>query len=241
MTAPLLPFPPGCRLGSLVRREKRFSVLVDFVPDKHGRGERAWAHTNNSGSMLGMLRPGNPVLVSPAANPARKLKWTLELIRDKGVWAGVNTLTPNRLLAAAHKAGQLAETAGYTVFKAEAKVGDSRLDARLEGPEGILYVEAKNVTLVEDDTAFFPDAVTERGQKHLRELMRLGGTGIRVACFYLAQRADARCFAPADFIDPEFARLLRMAMDAGVEVWAHRAEVGMEGIGLGPRLPLADW
>ena len=236
MTTPMLPFPDGCREGRLVRREKRFSVLVDF-----GHGETAWAHTNNSGSMLGMLRPGNPVLVSPAANPDRKLKWTLELIRDKGVWAGVNTLTPNRLLAAAHKAGQLVETQGYEHFKAEAKVGDSRLDALLEGPRGQLYVEAKNVTLVEDDTAFFPDAVTVRGQKHLRELMRLSAAGVRVAGFYLAQRADARCFAPADFIDPEFARLLGQAMDVGVEVWPYRAEVGSEGIGLGPRLPLAHW
>ncbi len=241
MTTPLLPFPDGCRRGTLVRREKRFSVLVDFGPDKDGQDEQAWAHTNNSGSMLGMLRPGNPVLVSPAANPARKLKWTLELIEDKGVWAGVNTLTPNRLLAAAHAAGQLAETRGYPHFKAEAKAGDSRLDALLDGPKGQLFVEAKNVTLVEDDTAFFPDAVTVRGQKHLRELMRLGETGVRVACFYLVQRGDARCFAPADFIDPEFARLLRQAVDAGVEVWPYRAEVGQDGIDLGPRLPLADW
>ena len=241
MTTPLIPFPDGCRQGRLVRREKRFSVLVDFED-----GTQAWCHTNNSGSMLGMLRPGNPVLVSPAANPNRKLKWTLELIRDKGihdkgVWAGVNTLTPNRLLAAAHKVGQLAETRGYPDFKTEAKVGDSRLDALLEGPQGKLYVEAKNVTLVEDDTAFFPDAVTVRGQKHLKELMRLGRAGVRVACFYLAQRADAQCFAPADFIDPEFARLLRKAMDEGVEVWPYRAEVGFKGIDLGPKLPLADW
>lgn len=236
MTTPLLPFPDGCKTGRLVRREKRFSVLVDFDD-----ATQAWCHTNNSGSMLGMLRPGNPALVSPAANPNRKLKWTLELIRDKGVWAGVNTLTPNRLLAAAHKAGQLAETTGYEHFKAEAKVGDSRLDALLEGPGGKLYVEAKNVTLVEGDVAYFPDAVTERGQKHLRELMRLSAAGVRVACFYLAQRADAHCFAPADFIDAKFARLLGRAMKVGVEVWPYRADVGLKGIDLGRRLPLAGW
>ena len=108
----------------------------------------------------------------------------------------------------------------------------------MTGDIGTLWIEAKNVTLVEDDVAYFPDAVTQRGQKHLRELMKLAQTGCRVACFYLIQRSDAKCFAPADFIDENFSRLFNEALQAGVEVWPYQASVCPEGIGLASRLPL---
>lgn len=228
----LLPFPEGCIEASFVRRVKRFSV------ENTCDGETVWAHTNNSGSMLGLLRPGAKTLLSPAANPKRKLKWTLETIDLNGTRVGVNTLTPNRLLKAAHLAGELPETAGYTEFKPEATIGDSRLDARLEGPQGTMYVEAKNVTLVENDIAAFPDSVTTRGQKHLRELIRLARQGVRVASFYLVQRDDCSCFAPADYVDEEFAKLFWDGLDAGVEAWPYLAGVTKEGIGLVGRLPL---
>ena len=230
----LLPFPDGCVNATFLRRVKRFSVETEF------QGRSLWAHTNNSGGMLGLTRPGCQALLSPADKPGRKLKWTLETLDFHGTRVGVNTLTPNRLLKAAHLAGRLPETKGYTEFKAEATIGDSRLDARLEGPDGALYVEAKNVTLVEDDVAIFPDAVTVRGQKHLRELMRLAGQGLRVACFYLIQRNDCACFGPADIIDPEFARLFRLARGMGVEIWPYLARVTSRGVDLGAKLPLTE-
>jgi len=229
----LLPFPSGCITAAFVRRVKRFSV------ENATATKNIWAHTNNSGAMLGLLRPGSKTLLSPADNPARKLHWTLETIESHGIQVGVNTLTPNRLLRAAHQAGRLPETNGYTHFQPETTIGESRLDARLDGPEGSLYVEAKNVTLVENDIAAFPDAVTTRGQKHLRELIRLATEGVRVACFYLVQRADCSCFGPADYIDPDFAALFWQAHDAGVEAWPYLAHVTQDGIDLGPRLPLA--
>ena len=108
----------------------------------------------------------------------------------------------------------------------------------MEGPAGRLWVEAKNVTLVDNGIAYFPDAVTTRGQKHLQELMGLANQGERVACFYLIQRADARAFAPAEFVDPAFARLFWEALEAGVEVWPYQGVVSPGGIGLGPRIPL---
>lgn len=228
----LITFPEASRLVRFLRREKRFSVEVE-----DGSG-RFWAHSNNSGSMMGLLRPGSEALVSPALKPGRKLPFTLELLRWDGFWVGVNTLTPNRMLRLAWEAGIMPETAGCPVFRSEAVVGQSRLDGRFEGPKGTLWVEAKNVTLVEEDTAYFPDAATERGRKHLEELIRLRGEGHRCACFYFVQRGDARCFGPADFIDPDFARLFWRALDAGVECWAYRADVSPEGIGLGTRLPV---
>lgn len=239
MKFPLLPLPPDCRKARLVRRHKRF--LAECAS-----GEEIFtAHTNNSGGMLGLVRPGTPVLVSPAANPARKLPYTLELVGlpgsrpEDGLWVGVNTLTPNRLLRAAFTAGLLSWAKGYTKFQPEAKRGQSRLDALLTGP-GMppLWVECKSVTLVEDDVAAFPDAVSERGQKHLREMTAIADAGERAVFFYCVQRPDGRCFAPADYIDPVYAELYHEARRAGVESRPHRAVMTEEGVGLGEELPL---
>jgi sugar fermentation stimulation protein A len=230
----LIRFPEGSRLARFCRREKRFLVEVQAGIEK------LWVHCNNSGSMLGLLRPGVTVLISPALRQDRRLPYTLELVMHDSIWVGVNTLTPNRFLYLAWEAGILPEVSGYEDFKKEARSGESRLDAFLNGPRGTLWIEAKNVTLVEDDVACFPDAATIRGQKHLRELIRLTRRGIRAACFYLIQRTDGRCFGPADFIDPEFADLFWEALNEGVEMWPYQAIVSPEGIGLGPRLPLRE-
>jgi sugar fermentation stimulation protein A len=230
-----IPFHAPCRRAAFIRRIKRFTVEAEALdgPDK---GAVLAAHTNNTGSMLGLLRPGGTALLSPAANPDRKLKYTLEGLELAGAMVGVNTLTPNRMLYAAWQAGALPEMDGYDHFRKEAKVGQSRLDALLTGAPGDLWVECKNVTLVEDDVARFPDAVTERGQKHLRELMALAVTGARVALFFLVQRPDGHCFGPADFIDPDYADLFYEALDAGVEAWPYVADVSDTGITLGRRL-----
>ncbi|QJB55785.1 DNA/RNA nuclease SfsA [Pseudodesulfovibrio sp. zrk46] len=230
-----LLFPGQCRRASFIRRYKRFTVEATAL-DGSNQGDLLLAHTNNTGSMLGLLRTGAPALLSPAANPKRKLKYTLEALELGGAMVGVNTLTPNRMLKLAWETGAMPEMAGYDHFKSEAKVGDSRLDAYLSGPEGELWVECKNVTMVEDDIACFPDAVTERGQKHLRELMALAETGARVALFFLVQRPDGHCFGPADVIDPVYAELFYEALDKGVEAWPYVAHVDAEGIRLGERL-----
>ncbi len=228
----LLKFSPQSRIAVFVAREKRFlvHVLVD--------GQPLTVHTNNSGSMLGLLRPGMEVFISPAASPGRKLPYTLELVRPNGDWVGVNTLTPNRLLRKAWEAGSLPEFCGYTEFLAEAAYGTSRLDAKLSGPQGEFWVEAKNVTMVEDNVACFPDAVTERGQKHLRELMCLAEQGVRVGVFLAVQRPDGACFGPADFIDPRFAELFWQALDKGVEFLPHVVHASPKGIALGRRMPV---
>ena len=255
MTSPLLPFGPHCRIGILRRREKRFTVV--FTLD----GQTCFAHTNNSGSMLGLLREGNPILVSKPAASGRKLPYTLELIclpgptpeeqapvpagvvprvLPPGLWVGVNTLTPNRLLKAAFAAGRLPWARGYTRLQPEAGRGQSRLDALLTGP-GLppLWVECKNVTMVEDGAAAFPDAVTARGQKHMREMTDIVRSGERAAFFYCVQRADARCFGPADYVDADYAGLFYRGLEQGVEAHAHLAPISAGGVDIGPELPLA--
>ena len=256
---PLLPLPPHCVEAAFVQRRKRFSVLLQH------QGADLWVHSNNSGSMLGLCLPGAPVLASPASNPDRKLKYTQEcvwlarravpeLIENthgsgayesgahspaSGFWVGVNTSTPNRMLEAAFHARRLPFAQGYTTIVREAKRGQSRLDGLLTAPDlPPLWVECKNVTMVEDEAACFPDAASERGQKHLRELMDIVACGERAAMFYLVQRPDGACFAPADFIDPAYASLFYEALRAGVEMYPFRALVSPAGIDLGPMLPV---
>lgn len=249
--APLLPLPPHCLVAAFVQRRKRFSVLLQH------QGADLWVHSNNSGSMLGLCLPGAPVLASPASNPDRKLKYTQECVwlerravpepqqqpqgepAPCGFWVGVNTSTPNRMLEAAFHAHRLPFAQGYTSLVREAKRGQSRLDGLLTGPNlPPLWVECKNVTMVEDDAACFPDAASERGQKHLRELMDIVASGERAAMFYLVQRPDGTCFAPADFIDPAYAALFYEALHAGVEMYPFRALVSPAGIDLGQLLPV---
>lgn len=229
----LLPLDAGCIEGRFIRRVKRFSVEFEY------NGRRLWAHSNNSGTMLGLLRPGMPVLLSPAANQERKLKYTLELVKPAGEWIGVNTLTPNRLLKKAFAAGLLSWAAGYTEFRAEAKYGQSRLDAIMTAPgRPPLWVECKNVTMMEDEAAAFPDAVSLRAQKHLGEMTEIVRGGGRAAFFYCVQRTDGRCFGPADYVDPAYAELFYQSLEVGVEAYAHVCAAGPGGINLGRLLPL---
>lgn len=234
----VFPFPPDTRPVRLIRREKRFLVEVEMD------GAAVWAHTNNSGSMLGLVRPGRGALVSPASNPKRKLAWTLEAVEVGGAgdrdrhWCCVNTQVPNKLLAWAFTNRLLPELSEATAMRPEATIGDSRLDARFETPRGPLWVECKNVTLAEDDVALFPDARTERGRKHLEELMRQAAQGARVATFYLITRSDAACFGPAWCVDEEYARTFYAALASGVEAWPWQAAVSAEGLRLMRRLPV---
>lgn len=229
----LLDYPAGSRRAVFLAREKRFLVHVRLDD------QTVTVHTNNSGSMLGLLRPGMDVFISPAASPGRKLPYTLELVRPGSDWIGVNTQTPNRILKKAWEHGLIPAFNAYPNYQPEATWGASRLDARLSGPLGDFWIEAKNVTMVEDEVACFPDAVTTRGQKHLLELVQLAGCGRRVGVFFAVQRPDGRCFGPADFIDPAFADIFRQALQAGVEFMPFVIQATPDGISLGRRLPLA--
>ena len=236
MNGALLKYPEGCRIGRFIRRKKRFFVLVELD------GQEVKAHTNNTGTMLGLLRPGAPVLLSPATNPERKLKWTVEALGQpdgQGLfWVGVNTSMPNRLLTAFFEAGLLPWAEGYSSLKREAVNGESRLDGFFSGagmPD--LWVECKNVTLVEDCEAAFPDAVTARGAKHLQTLMRMKAEGARAAMLYVIQRPDGKCFRAADYIDHAYAEALAEAVAAGVEIYPVVADVRDDGIYYGGTLP----
>lgn len=233
-----LPFAAPLVRARLIRRFKRFLLEAE------GPNGPFLAHTNNTGTMLGLLRPGAEIALSVSDNPKRRLPHTLEMIRvpdfRQAFWVGVNTLTPNRLFRLAVTAGALPELAGYDRVRPEPPFADGRLDFALSGPAGECMVECKNVTLALDGAAVFPDAPTARGRKHLLELTRRCREGQgRAALFFLIQRPDGACFAPADVVDPEYADLLAKAREAGVMVLPYRADVSPSGIVLGARLPLA--
>lgn len=222
---PLIP-------GKLVKRYKRF--MADVVLDN---GETVTAHCMNSGSMLGLIEPGNPVWLSPARNPDAKLRWKWEIVEVDGVPVGINTGHPNQLAADAIKTGQLPELKGYASLRREVKFGaeNSRVDILLDGHDAgrpATYVEVKNVTLRQGAAAAFPDAVTDRGAKHLRELALVAQNGGRAVMFYLAQRNDCAHFTLADSIDPAYARAFRDARAAGVEAIAYAFDVSPEEIRL---------
>jgi len=141
-------------------------------------------------------------------------------------WIGINTRLPNLLVKEAIETGSIPELLGYASIRSEVPYGkNSRIDLLLENDNNKCYVEIKNVTLVEDTIARFPDAVTTRGQKHLRELMDMVEEGHRAVIFYLVQHGDGKIMQPADDIDSEYGQLLRRAVKNGVEAFVYRAEV----------------
>jgi sugar fermentation stimulation protein A len=216
--------------GTLIQRYKRFLADVRL-----NSGQVVTAHCTNTGSMLGCKEPLRGYL-SRSDNEKRKLAYTWEMIRVDRTWVGINTLHPNRLVAEGAKSGVIRELEGYDTIRREVVTRPgTRLDLCLEGINGTCFVEVKNVTLAIDGAAAFPDAVTERGTKHLKELMRLKRKGHRAAVLFVVQREDCDIFRSADEIDPEYGRWLRRAIKAGVEALPYRAKVTPEEIVLAER------
>ena len=221
--------------GKLVRRYKRFLADVEMET-----GEVITAHCPNSGSMRGCAIEGAPVWLSVSDNPNRKYPHTWELIQAPETLIGINTMVPNRLVKLSIENGLIPELKGYETVRSEVKTSDhTRLDLMLESPERqSCYIEIKNCTLVENGVAMFPDAVTTRGQKHLRELIDLAAQGFRAVIFYLVQRTDARIFRPADGIDPAYGKGLRTAVESGVEILAKDSLIDFEQIQINRSIPV---
>ena len=228
-TKPMLP-------ATLLRRYKRFLADVELEG-----GRELTVHCPNPGAMTSCSEPGRPVWISDSENPRRKLRYTLEMIRMGRSWVGVNTANPNPAVAGFIRAGKIPELAGYGELRREVAVGASRIDLLLRDPAGgrpDCFVEIKSCSLRVGDHAAFPDAVTERGRKHLSELAELVASGQRGVIFFFIARADCRRFRPADEIDPAYGEALRGVTAAGVEALAYRARFSRRRIELLDRLPV---
>lgn len=225
--------------ATFLQRYKRF-----FADVRLADGTLVTCHCPNSGTMKTCAEAGRPALISDhGEGTKRKLRYTLEAVHMGDAWVNVNTMHPNHAVDEAVRDNQVAELSGYATRTREVvygRGGHSRIDLLLEGHPSLprAYVEVKNTTLREGNLALFPDAVTERGQKHLEELMRVVKQGDRGVIFFFVGRADCTRMSPADAIDPAYGKLLRRAVKRGVEALAYRALIEPSGITLQERVPI---
>lgn len=230
-------FDPPLEEGVLLRRYRRF-----FADVRCRDGTELTLHCANTGSMLNCLVPGSRCWFSRSAAPQRKLPGTLEIVTTgDGRRAGVNTGRANALVAEAMAAGSIAPLRGYQRWRREVAYGAerSRIDLLLEGEAPPCYVEIKSVTLsLGDRRAAFPDAVTRRGAKHLRELEAVVGQGARAVLLFCVQLSDVDVVVPADALDPAYGAALRRAALRGVEVLAWGCRVTPEEIRLTEQLTI---
>lgn len=234
--------------GRFLKRYKRFFADVEL------NGQVVIAHVPNTGSLKGAVGADLPCLVTHNADPERKLKYTLQMVKNQKSWVGVNTALPNKLVYEAWQNGLITEWEKFDRAQLETKINhETRLDLALwdskkNSTEKITpdllkqakfhFVEIKNVTMADGNRALFPDAVTERGQKHLLELIKLKEQGHSCEILFVVQRQDCQLFAPADDIDPEYGKLLRLAHKKGVVISAYPCELTQSQIVLKPQSPL---
>jgi sugar fermentation stimulation protein A len=218
--------------GHLIKRYKRF--LADVELDN---GNIVTAHCTNTGSMKTCLEDGAEVYLSPANDPKRKTQYTWEMIKINGNWVGINTNIPNKLSFEALSNNSIFSLRGYTKIRREVKFGNSRLDIFAENEQEKCFIEIKNVTMKVGKYARFPDAKTDRGRKHLEELMEIRRQGMRAVMLYIIQRMDVEIFGPAWGIDNAYAETLLKAFENGVEIIPVMANVNPEKIEIGRVLP----
>ncbi|MBE9145009.1 DNA/RNA nuclease SfsA [Planktothrix mougeotii] len=228
---------PSLESGVLLKRYKRFLADIQL-----SSGEVITAHCPNTGPMTGVCIPGNPVMVSHNSGKTRKYPYTWELIQltsevdilnNQLTWVGINTALPNKVIHLALIERLFPELGNYSEIKKEVPYGielKSRVDFVLKGEDQAIYVEVKNTTWCKGEIALFPDTVTDRGQKHLKELIEIVRQGDRAVMLYFINRGDCTEFAPGDIADPVYGQLLRTAISEGVEILPCRFEVTPEGI-----------
>lgn len=231
-------FSPPLQSATLIKRYKRF--LADVLTPE---GETLTLHCPNTGAMTGCATPGDTVWYSTSNNTKRKYPHTWELTQTQlGAWICVNTLRANTLAKEAIEQQRIPELTGYNTLKSEVKYGEenSRIDLLLQ-EEGHpkCYIEVKSVTLAEDKYGYFPDAVTLRGQKHLRELMSVADKGERAVLLFAILHSAIEYFAPAHHIDAQYAQLLHEAQLQGVEILAYKADITTEKMTLISPLPMS--
>lgn len=206
----------GLLEGRLLQRYKRFLADVQLAD-----GSTVTAHCTNTGSMKTCWEPGDRVLLETAANPERRLKFTWLAVERPGGWVGVETGMPNRVVAQAARLDALPGLPGLREVRTEVKYGGerSRIDVlALDAAGRQVFIEVKNTTLKDGAWALFPDAVTERGTKHLRELQAMVRAGHRAAIVLFVHRTDVDRFDAAREIDPAYAAELDRSAQAGVSV-----------------------
>ncbi|MEE3716123.1 DNA/RNA nuclease SfsA [Tumidithrix elongata RA019] len=223
---------PDLLLGKLVKRYKRFFADIEL-----DSGETIVAHCANTGPMTGVCEIGAQVAVFYNPSPKRKLAYSWEMIHIDGVWAGINTSLPNKAIGYMLENHLLPELEPYDTIQPEVAYGEEKsridylldrkplLNTQADSQKQRTYVEIKNTTWCDRNIALFPDTVTTRGQKHLRELMSVVNGDSLAAIIYFINRGDCDQFKSGDRADPEYGKLLREAIACGVKVLPCRFHV----------------
>ena len=218
--------------GVLIKRYKRFFVDIEY------QNTTIIAHCPNSGSMMGLLNKGNIVLFSESDNPSRKLKYTLEIIEVRKKMIGINTLLANKIVFEALSQKKIKNFVKFNNIKPEVKFSDkTRFDFLISDNKEKCFLEVKNVTLSrKDKIAEFPDAITSRGTKHLKELIIAKQRGFESYILYLIQREDCKSFRIAKDIDEDYKIAFDKALKKGVKIICYDCKISTEEIKLNNRI-----
>jgi len=212
--------------GIFLERPNRYLAQVEI------EGRRVSAHVPDPGRLPGLMIPQRRVRLIYNPGAKRKTDYTLALVRHGRIWVSVFPVFANRLVGDALANRVLSGFSGYTDFSSEVKAGHSRFDFQLSYPDGPMWVEVKSVSLVEQNIGKFPDAPTERGRRHVEELIELKRKGNRTAVVFVSQRSDTRTITSNDVIDPEFGKRLKEAKQAGVELYGFNCKVTASAVSL---------
>ncbi|WP_392565777.1 DNA/RNA nuclease SfsA [Utexia brackfieldae] len=233
-----MQFQSQLKSATLIKRYKRF--LADIITPEH---QIETLHCANTGAMTGCAVPGDTVWYSISDNLKRKYPGSWQLTQTQNNdWICVNTALANHIVKEAIINQQIPELSGYDEIKTEVGYGEekSRIDLLLIGQQQkTCYVEVKSVTLCDTQThlGYFPDAVTLRGQKHLRELIEMVKQGKRAVIFFLIQHSAINQFAPAPHIDKTYAQLLAQAQQSGVEILCYKTAITPAQISINQSIP----
>lgn len=191
----------------------------------------------NPGRLRELLLPGTTILLRRAQLPTRKTGYDAIAVRHKGLWVCIDSRIPNQVILQELLRGRIPKFKNYTEIRPEYQFGDSRFDFLLEDGHNCM-LEVKGCTLVRKKLALFPDAPTERGTRHLNNLVRAVQEGYRACILFLVQRPDAESFSPNDKTDPDFAEALRYALASGVEAIAYTSTFTKRAILMKKRIPI---
>lgn len=219
--------------GIFLNRPNRFIAEVEVD------GEVLICHVKNTGRMTELLVPGKTCYIMKAKNLNRKTKFDLISIEHEGIIVNLDSQIPNKLISDAFLNGQIRGWENIDSLKREVTVGNSRLDIRVTRGKEKLFVEVKGVDLIkEGGHAMFPDAVTARASRHLRELEELVEAGHKSMVIFLIAREDAVDFRPHYEMDSVFSDTFYEVMESGVEARAYLSKVGYNYIELGREIPI---
>ena len=230
-------------IGSFKSRPNRFIAHIDLD------GEEVVSHVPNTGRLKELLVPGATVMISYHLSDKRKTKYELRMVKKGECWISIDSQLPNALAWEAIRNKTIKELTGYSQIRREAKYQNSRFDLRLSNEpldpnndsihnQDICFVEVKGVTLEREGWSYFPDAPTERGRKHIGELIHAVKEGYRAVLLLVVQLEYAQGFSPNKVTDPEFSKIFEEAINAGVEVLAYRCEVKPDEVKVTSRIPI---